>query len=146
MDLKERPRTVRSYGDALALLQETPSAREDVVEESERCVSLGELTVDFKRHAALVHHKKVPLTYIEWLLLKELTNNAGRMVTHDQLMVSVWGPRHNNRVHLLHIWMSRLRNKLQEQGSASGFIRTVHGVGYAIQVPEGIAPGKGRNR
>ncbi len=136
MDVKQQTRAAVSYADALALLQETTAAAPQEPEEAEHSLALGHMTVDFKRHKVQVCQKTVPLTYIEWLLLRELANDAGRMVPHQELMIRVWGPRANRQVHLLHMWMSRLRNKLEDHGSEAELIRTVHGVGYLIEIPE----------
>ncbi|MBI2854107.1 MAG: response regulator transcription factor [Chloroflexi bacterium] len=130
MDYEKRD-SGTSYGEALALMQDW-SATPSEEEEATRSIRLGDMTVDFQQRRVAFREKSVPLTYIEWLLLAELVRNAGQMVSYEKLLTRVWGPEHSNNVHLLRIWISRLRYKLEDSGTGHRFVRTVRKSGYAI--------------
>ncbi len=92
----------------------------------------GEVTIDFMRHSVTVRGEEKRLTRIEWLLMRELAQNAGRLITYEELLSRVWGPEYRNDVQLLRTWVSRLRNKLETAPAAPRLIRTIPKVGYII--------------
>jgi len=65
----------------------------------------------------------------EWTLLALLARNAGRVLTHRQLLTGVWGPAHVEDVQYLRVYVGQLRQKL---GPASRLLRTEPGVGYRL--------------
>jgi DNA-binding response OmpR family regulator len=100
-------------------------------------VVLGDVTIDFKNHNVVVGGEVKYLTRIEWLLLSQLVNDAGRLITYDELLTSVWGPEYRDDVQILRTWISRLRNKLESQPDSPRIIRTIPKTGYIIDLPEG---------
>ncbi|MBI4188035.1 MAG: response regulator transcription factor [Chloroflexi bacterium] len=94
--------------------------------------SLGDLTIDFKKHTVIVRGEEIRLTRIEWLLLNELTRNAGRLMLHGELLTRVWGPEYRDDVQILRTWVSRLRYKIEKDSSQPVLIRTVAKTGYII--------------
>jgi len=97
--------------------------------------SLGDVTVDFKKHLVRVKGEEVYLTRIEWLLLNELTQNAGSLMLYSDLLTRVWGPEYRDDVQILRTWISRLRNKLEKDPGQPPFIRTVSKTGYIVDQP-----------
>lgn len=97
--------------------------------------SLGNATVDFKKHVVVVNGQEKYLTRIEWLLLSELSHNAGRLMPYEELLSRVWGPEYRNDVQLLRTWISRLRYKLEDTPSKPKLISTVPKTGYMINEP-----------
>ncbi len=95
---------------------------------------VGDLSIDFQKRIALVNGKEQPLTRIEWLLLAELSRNAGRLMLYEELLARVWGPEYRNDVQLLRTWVSRLRCKLEDDNGMK-LIRTVHKAGYIMDMP-----------
>ena len=87
--------------------------------------------IDFDSMSAVVGGQEVHLTRTEWNLLKVLVDKAGRVVSHQELLIRVWGSEYRDDVQYLREWMSRLRRKLRCDG-APGIIRTIHGMGYII--------------
>jgi DNA-binding response OmpR family regulator len=100
-------------------------------------LSFGDVTIDFKKRRTIVRGDEVHLTRIEWLILSELAQNAGRLLLYDELLTRVWGPEYRNDVHLLRTWISRLRQKVEEDHNSPTFIRTMSKTGYIIDQPTG---------
>ncbi len=97
--------------------------------------NLGHVTIDFRRHNLLVSGEQKYLTRIEWLLLSQLINNAGRLMLYEELLTRVWGPEYRNDVQILRTWISRLRSKLESDPSNPKLIRTIAKTGYIIDQP-----------
>jgi two-component system KDP operon response regulator KdpE len=91
------------------------------------------LRVDLvKRHVHL-NREEVHLSPKEYSLLRFLVANAGRVVTHQQLLKEVWGPAHLEDVQYLRVLMRQLRQKLEPEGSPEILV-TESGVGYRLAV------------
>jgi DNA-binding response OmpR family regulator len=108
-----------------------PSAQRKVYEQ----FYSGDLTVDFKKHLVIVKGKETRLTRIEWLLLSELVQNAGRLMLYGDLLTRVWGPEYRDDVQILRTWISRLRVKVETDPDNPALIRTVPKTGYMIDQP-----------
>lgn len=98
---------------------------------------LEHITIDFKKHSVLVANEEKYLTRIEWLLLGQLTNNIGRLMSYEELLIRVWGPEYRDDVQILRTWISRLRNKLEIDPGNPSLIRTIPKTGYIIDQPPG---------
>jgi DNA-binding response OmpR family regulator len=97
--------------------------------------SLGDLTIDFKKHLVIVKGEEAHLTRIEWLLLSELSQNAGSLMLYSDLLTRVWGPEYRDDVQILRTWISRLRDKVESNPSNPTLIRTIPKTGYMINQP-----------
>jgi DNA-binding response OmpR family regulator len=98
-------------------------------------ISLGDLKIDFQRRLVFVRGEETYLTRIEWLLLSELAQNAGRFMTYDQLLTRIWGPEYRDDVQLLRTWVSRLRHKVERDPQNPELIRTMPKSGYILERP-----------
>ncbi len=96
--------------------------------------AFGEVVID--RQARLVRRSgvEVHLTPIEYRLLAVLTSNAGRVLTHRQLLREVWGPSHAGQSHYLRIYMGHLRQKLEVDPAQPQHLLTETAVGYRLVV------------
>ena len=94
--------------------------------------SFGEVVID--RQARLVHRAgvEVHLTPLEYRLLTVLASNAGRVLTHRQLLREVWGPSHAGQSHYLRIYMGHLRQKLEADPAQPVHLLTETAVGYRL--------------
>ena len=94
--------------------------------------TFGDVEVD--RTARLVRRSgaEVHLTPIEYRLLTVLAVNAGRVLTHRQLLREVWGPSHAEQSHYLRIYMGHLRQKLEADPAQPRHLLTETGVGYRL--------------
>jgi len=95
-------------------------------------VTFGEITVDLARRQVTRGSTEVHLTPIEYRLLALLITNAGRVLTHRQLLREVWGPSHAEDTHYLRVYMTGLRRKLEENPTQPRHIHTESGVGYRL--------------
>jgi two-component system KDP operon response regulator KdpE len=96
---------------------------------------LGHVAIDFKRRSVRVMGEEKHLTRIEWLLLSQLVNNAGRLMLYEELLTRVWGPEYRNDVQILRTWISRLRCKLGSDPNHPELIRTIPKTGYILELP-----------
>jgi two-component system KDP operon response regulator KdpE len=90
----------------------------------------GGLRIDFIRRQVTVSGKEIKLTPTEYNLLQELVLNAGKVLTYNHLLNKVWGPEYSDEKEYLHVFISRLRTKLEENPTSPEHIITVSGVGY----------------
>ncbi|TXH72517.1 two-component system response regulator KdpE [Thiobacillus sp.] len=95
-------------------------------------ITFGEVTVDLARRQVHRGDSEVHLTPIEYRLLALLIANAGRVLTHRQLLREVWGPSHAEDTHYLRVYMTGLRRKLEANPTLPRHIRTESGVGYRL--------------
>jgi DNA-binding response OmpR family regulator len=93
---------------------------------------LNALEIDFSKRQVTVEGKEIRLTRIEWLLISELSQNAGRLMLYEELLTRVWGPEYRDDVQLLRTWISRLRNKLETDAGHPVYIRTMPKTGYIM--------------
>jgi two-component system KDP operon response regulator KdpE len=97
----------------------------------------GNVTIDFSNRMLIVDGSEKPLTRIEWLLLNELEQNAGRFMSYEEILGRVWGSQYRGDVQMLRTWVSRLRGKLGERNKDPQIILTIPGCGYIISPHEG---------
>ncbi len=98
-------------------------------------VSVGGIEIDFARHAVTKHGKPVRLTPKEFELLALLMQHAGKVITHRQLLHSVWGPANVSDSAYLRVFIGQLRAKLEDNPSDPYLILTEPGVGYRFADP-----------
>jgi two-component system KDP operon response regulator KdpE len=92
----------------------------------------GELEIDLERRHVQVAGHEVHLTPTEYALLTALAANPGAVMTDRALLRRVWGPEYGSENHYVHVYMARLRKKLEADPSRPRFIRTEAGVGYRL--------------
>lgn len=93
----------------------------------------GDIVIDLARRTVYVRDKPVVLSRTEWQLLQQLCANAGRVMLHEDLLTRTWGSEYRDDVQYLRVWISRLRQKLEENPAAPRHIRTVQGIGYILE-------------
>ena len=99
---------------------------------------LHNLRVDLEQRRVFVSDQEVHLTPLEYKLLNLLIRNAGKVITHSQILKEVWGPAHANEVQYLRVYMTQLRHKLEADPSRPRFLMNEPGVGYRLKYdPEG---------
>jgi two-component system KDP operon response regulator KdpE len=97
-------------------------------------VTSGELEVDLTRRLVRMAGMEVPLTPTEYDLLRNLVQQAGRVLTHRQLLEAVWGKGYLDEMHLLRVNISNLRRKLEPEPTRPRYIITEPGVGYRLRL------------
>jgi two-component system KDP operon response regulator KdpE len=88
------------------------------------------LTVDFQRHEVLVDGKPIKLRPTEYRLLYHLISNAGWVMSHETLLSKVWGHEYRDESHLLRLYITYLRKKIETEPANPQYILTERGVGY----------------
>ncbi len=107
--------------------------RRMVTPEGDSVHRVGELEVDIAKHRVLVAGREVALTPTEFDLLKTLAQNAGRVLTHRQLIHQVWGSAYEEEDRLLRVNIANLRKKIEIDPSCPKYLITELGVGYRLQ-------------
>ena len=92
----------------------------------------GGLEVDLERRRVSVDGAEARLTPTEYALLGALVASPGMVVTDGALLRRVWGPGYGTERHYIHVYMARLRKKLEADPSRPHYIRTEPGVGYRL--------------
>jgi len=110
-----------------AVLRRGSSFEEDeegVIEVDDR------LKIDFGRREVWVDDELVKLRPTEYRLLYHLVQNAGWVLTHDQILTKVWGYEYRDEPHYVRLYINYLRKKIEEDPSNPKYILTERGVGY----------------
>jgi two-component system KDP operon response regulator KdpE len=93
---------------------------------------VGDLEVDAVRHRVMRGSVELKLTPKEFELLSFLVRNAGRVVTHRQILVAVWGIAHASDTQYLRVYIGQLRQKIEDRVDDPQIILTEPGIGYRI--------------
>jgi two-component system KDP operon response regulator KdpE len=95
------------------------------------------LTVDFANRQVWRDNQEVHLTRLEYKLFVFLVRNAGRVVTHRQLLKEVWGPNYVEHTQYLRVYMTQLRHKLEADPTRPRYLINEPGVGYRFRYDPG---------
>ena len=93
-------------------------------------ITAGPIAIDLAWHVVTRHGAEVKLTATEYKLLAYLAANAGRVLTHQAILMHVWDPADADHVEYLRVYMRPLRKKLETDPEQPQFIITEPGVGY----------------
>jgi two-component system, OmpR family, KDP operon response regulator KdpE len=102
-------------------------------EAQEAVFSVKGLKIDLVRHQVSLADKDIPLTPTEFDLLRVLIQNAGKVITHRQLIQKVWGGGYEDESRLLRVNISNLRHKIEPDPNQPYYILTELGVGYRFR-------------
>jgi two-component system KDP operon response regulator KdpE len=100
---------------------------------TERRLRSGDLVVDLERREVTVGDRAIHLTPTEYDLLKIFMTNANKVLTDRMLLQQVWGPDYGDESHYLHVYVARLRRKIEEDPQAPRYLTTEPGVGYRFR-------------
>jgi two-component system KDP operon response regulator KdpE len=92
----------------------------------------GGLRIDRERRVVEIDRSEVHLTPTEYALLTALASQPGTVLTERALLQRVWGAEYGSENHYLHVYMGRLRKKLEADPAQPRYIRTEPGVGYRL--------------
>jgi len=98
-------------------------------------IAVGPIRIDQPRHEVTVDGTVIHLTPIEFRLLVELARQPGRVLTHRNLLLSVWGPNAVEQTHYLRVHMAALRRKVEHDPARPQWLLTEAGVGYRLREP-----------
>ncbi len=92
-----------------------------------------ELRIDFLKRQVFIGTREIHLTPIEYRLLTVLVRNAGRVMTHRQILKEVWGPPYVEQTHYLRVFMNQLRKKIETDSTRPRFLLNEPGIGYRFK-------------
>ena len=104
-------------------------------ERDEPLVKVGSLAIDLADRRLTRDGQEIHLTPIEFDILRELAEHAGKLVTQRQLLQSVWGPGYDLETHYLRVHMAHIRAKIESDPSHPSYLITEPGVGYRLRDP-----------
>jgi len=107
-------------------------ARRTPADRQRKVYVFDELVVDADNSQVIVRGKPVSLTPTEFQLLLTLAENAGRILSHEQLLSQVWGPEYVGEPGYVKRYIWYLRQKIEEDPSAPEYIITERGFGYKL--------------
>ena len=93
-------------------------------------IEMDGLVIDRDKRLVTRDGQPVKLTPREYDLLIALAMNAGRVMTHGQILTAVWGPAHKDDTQYLRVFVGQLRAKIERDSSQPAIIRTESGIGY----------------
>jgi two-component system KDP operon response regulator KdpE len=99
-------------------------------------VRCGPIAIDFVRRRVTVDGEPVRLTPTEFKLLQQLAVNAGKVLSHTDLLTKVWGPEYRDDRDYLWAYIRHLRRKLEPNPETPVHILSEPGVGYVLECPE----------
>ena len=101
----------------------------------EPILDFGDLVIDLSKRIVELDGQVIKLTPTEYELLKVLATNAGRVMTHKQLLQKVWGGhQYNTDSHYLRVYVGHLRKKIEKDPTRPTFIVTEPGIGYRFMM------------
>ena len=127
-DYVTKPFSPRELASRIRAVLRRVSSKEE--EEPEVIKVDDRLTIDLARREVWVDGKLVKLRPTEFRLLYHLVKNAGWIMTHEQLLTKVWGPEYRDESHLLRLYITYLRKKIEPDPAHPRYILTERGVGY----------------
>lgn len=108
-------------------------------ESPEPVFRVGGLEVDLGRRMVRVENAEVRLSPKQYRLLQILVSNAGKVVTHRQLLNEVWGAAHRDDIQYLRVFVRKLRRRIEADPARPRYVLTELGVGYRLRTPEQLA-------
>jgi len=105
-------------------------------EDDEAEIVAGDLVMNIPARRVKVAGRDVKLTRKEFDLLRLLAQNAGRIVTHRELLRRLWGPAQEQETHYLRIYVGHIRQKLGDDPMNPRYIENEPGVGYRFLMPD----------
>jgi len=119
-------------GELMARLRS--ALRRSAQVETDPVFKTGNLVVDLNLREILVNEQPVSLTPTEYDLLRTFVKHAGKVLTHDQLLRSVWGTAYESETHMLQVNISNLRRKIEPDPVRPSYLITEPGVGYRLKI------------
>jgi two-component system, OmpR family, KDP operon response regulator KdpE len=95
-------------------------------------VSFGEIVIDFSARTVMRGDAEVKLTPKEYALLRLLVLHRGKVVTHQQILRELWGPKAEENTHYLRVHMAHLRQKVEREPHRPRHLKTESGIGYRL--------------
>lgn len=102
-------------------------------DESSSLRQVGELRFDFGRGVVSVRDEEIRFTRTEYKLLGFFVKNAGKVLSHEQILEHVWGPRHRKSAQYVRVYVGHLRRKIERDPQDPRYLVTEAGIGYRLK-------------
>lgn len=99
-------------------------------------LEVGELRIDLARRRASVDGRDVRLTPKQYRLFAEMMRNAGKVMSHERLLIAVWGPAYATEKDYVRVYMGKLRQKFERDPSRPYYFLTEEGIGYRLRTAD----------
>ena len=119
-------------GELLARVRAASRRRRDAGAGLGSVFEFGDVKIDLSLRTVHKEGAPIHLTPIEYRLLSLLIGNAGKVLTHRQILREVWGPSHTEDGHYVRVYMGHLRQKLEDDPARPKHILTETAVGYRL--------------
>lgn len=126
-----------SVGELLARLRVAQRHSQPVPEAA--IFHAGSLKVDLARRHVTLDDEPIKLTATEYAFLRLLVQNAGKVLTHRQILRDVWGPQYVEETHYLRVYAAQLRRKIESDPARPELLLTEPGVGYRFTPGEWVS-------
>jgi two-component system KDP operon response regulator KdpE len=123
----------KPFGVAELLARMRVALRHATTTPEQPVLELGPLRIELSRREVTVSGREVKLTPTEYQLLTLLARNAGKVLTHRQILVEIWGPAYADQAHYVRVHMAELRKKIEADPARPKLIVTEQGVGYRLR-------------
>jgi two-component system, OmpR family, KDP operon response regulator KdpE len=130
LDLGANDFVAKPFGIGELLARLRSCLRQSPRESTGETIRQGSFLIDLAAHTLTINDQSIRLTPKEFDLLVTLARNPGRVLTHRQLLLQVWGPAHGEDVPYLRVFIGQLRQKIEAEPSNPQFIQTEPGIGY----------------
>ena len=119
-----------SMGELLARMR--VSVRRSAHVGEDPVIQCGDLSIDLAQRRVMVDAQEIKLTPTEYDIIKILAQNAGKVLTHRQLLKAVWGDTYSDDTHYIRVYIGQLRRKIEPNPTQPRYIITESGVGYRL--------------
>ena len=121
-------------GELLARIRS--ALRSGISEENNPLINCNDLQIDLAARTVKKNNEMIKLTATEYTLIALLVKNEGKVLTHQYLLRTVWGPGYINQSQYLRVFIAQLRKKLENDANRPEYILTESGVGYRFVCKE----------
>jgi two-component system KDP operon response regulator KdpE len=101
-------------------------------------IEVGNLSIDLEKQSVHRDEKLVALTPHEFSLLRFFAQNRGKLLTHLAILRAVWGPAYQTESHYIHVYVSQLRRKIEDDPARPRYLLTEPGAGYRFVDPADV--------
>jgi two-component system KDP operon response regulator KdpE len=99
-------------------------------------IEVGGIAIDLARRVAFLDRNEVRLSLTEYKLLSFMMRNAGKVLTHQQILSAVWGPKYARETQYLRVYMGHIRQKFEQDPARPRYFLTELAIGYRLRTSE----------
>lgn len=130
LDLGADDYVTKPFGTGELLARMRVCLRRTFTDAEDSVIRCDELTIDIAKHKVTIGDREIKLTPTEYDIVKIMAQNAGRVLTHKQLLKAVWGNEYNEDTHYIRVYIGQIRRKLEKNPTQPHYIITESGIGY----------------